>query len=432
MAGAIRWALGALLSVATFATTAATPAATATRLLDHLQAGDAQAAAAMFTPEMANAVPAANLLALWRTFGEPRGRGDAVVIAEGPQNLDVVVQPLHFASGTVDATVAVDRSGRVAGLHFKPAAPAPAPAVPAGATYREQPFEVVTATGTLPGTLALPSGTPPRRAVVLVHGSGPQDRDETIGPNRPFLDVARGLAAQGIAVLRYEKRSKVRPQDFAGEQYTMDEETTHDAVAAVADLAGTAGIDPRHVYVMGHSQGGMLAPRIARQSGKVAGLVLWSAPARSLLTLLPEQNRYLFGLDGQITAQEQAFLDTLDAQIAAARSERPVPRKDLPLGQPAAYWRAFEAIDPVADAQASGLPLLVLNGGRDFQVVDADWQHWKQGLDGQPRVTFQQYPALNHLGMVGQGASSLQDYTTPGKVLPALIDDVARWIREQE
>ncbi|HBS63447.1 MAG TPA: hypothetical protein DEB32_12160, partial [Stenotrophomonas sp.] len=66
-----------------------------------------------------------------------------------------------------------------------------------------------------------------------------------------------------------------------------------DAVAAIAALAATAGIDPRHLYVMGHSQGGMLAPRIASHSGKVAGVVLWSAPARSLLTLLPEQNRYL-------------------------------------------------------------------------------------------------------------------------------------------
>jgi hypothetical protein len=265
----------------------------------------------------------------------------------------------------------------------------------------------------------------------LVHGSGPQDRDETIGPNRPFLDVARGLAAHGIAVLRYEKRTKARPEEFNRDNYTVDDETTDDAVAAVASLVQTTGIDPQHVYVMGHSQGGMLAPRIAQRSGKVAGLVMWSAPARSLLTVLPEQNRYLLGLDGSISADDQAFLDKLDAQIAAARGTEPVAAKDLPLGVPATYWRAFENIDPVADAKASALPILLLQGGRDFQVVDTDWQLWKRSLAGQRRASFERYPALNHLGIPGEGPSSLQEYNTPGEVLPQLVDDVARWIEAQ-
>jgi hypothetical protein len=175
----------------------------------------------------------------------------------------------------------------------------------------------------------------------------------------------------------------------------------------------------------------MLAPRIARQSGKVAGLVLWAAPARSLLTLLPEQNRYLLGLDGRITPDEQAFLDTLDRQIAAARSDVPVAPADLPLRQPASYWRAFDAVDPVADARASPLPMLLLQGGRDFQVTETDWQLWQRGLSGRRNASFQHYPALNHLGIAGDGPGSLQEYSQPGHVLPALIDDVAAWIGAQ-
>lgn len=419
-----------LLSTLALAASAATPPEqVATRLLDHLQAGDGAAAVAMFTPEMAKAAPAPGLLALWQSFGQPRGRGAAEVISTDHRP-DVVTQPLQFAFGSIAATVVVDAQGRVAGLYFKPAQPA-APPVPADAAYAEVPLDVVTATGTLPGTLTRPQRDGPVRAVVLVHGSGPQDRDETIGANRPFLDVARGLAAQGIAVLRYDKRSRVRPQDFSGDRYTVDDETTHDAVAAVATLAAQGGIDPRHVYVMGHSQGGMLAPRIARQSGKVAGLVLWAAPARSLLTLLPEQNRYLLGLDGQITADEQAFLDTLDRQIAAARSAADVAPADLPLRLPAHYWRSFEAIDPVADARASTLPILLLQGGRDFQVVETDWQLWQRGLSGRRTASFRHYPTLNHLGIAGAGPGSLQEYSSPGHVLPALIDDVAAWIGAQ-
>ncbi|WP_313244491.1 alpha/beta hydrolase [Stenotrophomonas rhizophila] len=426
-----RWGMSLMLSFAATLAHAAQPAQTAATLLDRLQAGDVGAAEEMLTPEMSKAVPAAQLQALWNSFGGLQERGAAQVSARG--DISLVTQRLRFAVGDIDTQVAVDASGRVAGLNFKPAAAQapPAPSVPSDASFKEMPFNVVSGKGNLPGTLALPKGKGPFRAVVLVHGSGPQDRDETIGPNRPFLDVARGLAAHGIAVLRYEKRTKARPEEFNRDNYTVDDETTDDAVAAVASLVQTTGIDPQHVYVMGHSQGGMLAPRIAQRSGKVAGLVMWSAPARSLLTVLPEQNRYLLGLDGSISADDQAFLDKLDAQIAAARGTEPVAAKDLPLGVPATYWRAFEKIDPVADAKASALPILLLQGGRDFQVVDTDWQLWKRSLAGQRRASFERYPALNHLGVPGEGPSSLQEYNTPGEVLPQLVDDVARWIEAQ-
>nr|WP_179459658.1 alpha/beta fold hydrolase [Stenotrophomonas sp. JAI102] len=410
---------------------AASPEQTAGALLDHLQADKTAAAEAMFTPEMAKAVPAAQLRSIWQSLGDLRQRGAARSSAH--EGMTIVVVPLTFAKGTLDAQIVVDAQQRVAGLMFKPAAApaAPAPAPPADAPYRESSFEVPTATGALPGTLAMPTGRGPFPAVVLVHGSGPQDRDETTGPNRPFLDVARGLAAQGIAVLRYDKRTKVRPQDFVDRNFTMDDETTDDAVAALTALAGAPDIDPDHLYVMGHSQGGMLAPRIAQHSDKVAGLILWSAPARSLLTILPEQNRYLLGLRGGISAEEQAFLDKLETQIAAARGTADVPAKDLPLGLPASYWRAFEQVDPVADARALKQPIMLLQGGRDIQVIDTDWQLWTRGLSRERSVSFRDYPSLNHLGIPGQGPGTVEEYASPGHVLPQLIDDVAHWIKEQ-
>ncbi|MEO8365835.1 MAG: alpha/beta fold hydrolase [Pseudoxanthomonas sp.] len=406
-----------------------TPEAIATRLLDHMDANDYAAAEASFTPEMAAAVPADKLKAVWESlpvqFGVAKGRGEAKVTPH--QGVQVVAMPLHYANGELIAQVVVNAEGKIAGFLVQPAPPVPAAAPAADASYLERDFPV----GDLPGTLAMPKAPAQTRvaAVVLVHGSGPQDRDETIGPNRPFLDVARGLAAQGIAVLRYEKRSKARPQDFADGKYTMDLETTDDAVAAVAALRAAPGIDPDRVFVLGHSQGAMLAPRIAKRSGHVAGLILLAAPARSLLTILPEQNRYLFNADGVIDAQEQQFLDELDRKIANVRGKSDVADQDTPLGLPAGYWRAFERIDPVADARQLKLPMLLLQGGRDFQVVDTDWQLWKKGLSADPRATFMHYPALNHLGIAGEGPGTLAEYSTPGRhVDRQLIDDVATWI----
>lgn len=421
-----------LLAFATSPVCAAdTPEAIAMRLLDQMDAKDYAAAEASFTPDMAAAVPADKLKAVWESLpaqlGVAKGRGEAKVTPH--QGMQVVVIPLHYANGELVAQVVVDAEGRIAGFLIQPAPPAPAAAPAADASYLERDFPV----GDLPGTLAMPKAPAAARiaAVVLVHGSGPQDRDETIGPNRPFLDIARGLAAQGIAVLRYEKRTKARPQDFADGKYTMDEETTDDAVAAVAALRAASGIDPGKVFVLGHSQGGMLAPRIAQRSGHVAGLILFAAPARSLLTILPEQNRYLFNADGVIDAQEQQFLEELDRKIAKVRGNADIADKDTPLGLPVGYWRAFEKIDPIVDAHQLEIPMLLLQGGRDFQVVDTDWQLWKKGFPADPRVTFRHYPALNHLGIAGEGPGTLAEYNKPGGHVDAqMIGDIASWIRQ--
>ena len=437
-----RWCRGSaalLLAIATAGVHAspqgdasAAPVGIATQLLDHLDAGDYAAAEAMFTPQMAQAVPADKLQAVWESLpkqaGRAQGRGEATVSGQG--GVHVVVVPLQYANAALVAKVAVQADGTVAGFLIQPAPP-PAAAPAADAGFSERGFEFAG----LPGTLAMPDGASaaaPVPAVVLVHGSGPHDRDETIGPNRPFLDIAHGLAADGIAVLRYEKRTRARPQDFAGDTFTMDGETTADAVAAVAALRGVAGIDPARVYVLGHSQGGMLAPRIARQSGEVAGLAMLAAPARPLLDLLLEQNRYLVGLDGTVDPAEQAHLTRLQAQVDAVRGDGAVALADSPMGLPANYWRTFETVDPVADARAADVPLLLLQGGRDIQVVDADWRLWQAAFANDPRASLHHYPALNHLGIAGEGPGNIAEYQQSGQVDATLIADIAAWIHAHE
>ncbi|MBA8681742.1 alpha/beta fold hydrolase [Stenotrophomonas tumulicola] len=407
---------------------AAEPTQVATRLLEHLQAGRVDAAEAMLTPQMAQAVPADKLHGIWQSLGELQQRGEPRVSAQ--QGMQLVEVPLQFASGAVVAQVAVDAQDKVAGLLLRPAPAGKAPPPPTDATYTENDFSVPEARGALPGTLALPKGKGPFPAVVLVHGSGPQDRDESIGGNRPFLDLARGLAARGIAVLRYDKRTFARPQDFQ-QPFDVDDETTDDAVAALAALAADPRIDGSRVFVLGHSQGGMLAPRIASRWPQARGAVLWAAPSRGLLDLLPEQNRYLFQLDGTISAEEQAFLDTLDRQIAAARGDAAVAASELPLGVPQGFWKSIEAVDARADAKALRKPLLMLHGGRDFQVPDTDWMLWQQALQGREDVQWKSYPALNHIGIAGDGPGSLKEYAQPGHVDARLVDDVASWVESQ-
>ena len=414
----------------------ADPAALAQQALDALDAGHYAQVEQLFGPQMAAAVPADKLQAIWESLpaqmGNAKGREQAQVSAQGDTHF--VQIPLHFEKAELVAKFAIDASGKIVGFLIQPAqSTSPAPAVAADANFSERDFSVGDGERALPGTLAMPKGNGPFPAVVLVHGSGPQDRDEAIGPNKPFLDIARTLAAQGIAVLRYDKRTKARPQDFAGGNFGVDDETTNDAVIAVDALRKTDDIDPKRIFVLGHSQGGMLAPRIAAVSGHVAGLILMAAPTRPLLDILIEQNRRLAALnDGKIDDAERAAINAIIEQVRITRDPKTAATSPTVMGQPAGYWRSIEAVDAVSEAQQVRLPMLLLQGARDIQVVDADWQNWRDAFADDAEATFKLYPKLNHLGIAGEGEGSLTEYQTPGHVDAHLMADVVGWIKAQK
>lgn len=415
------------------AATAFDPVAAAQSVLDAMDAGDFAGVHARFDETMAAAVGEDRLRQLWTALptqlGAAEGRGEPRTLER--DGTRVVVVPLRYAATTIDASLAFEADGRISGFLIRPAAaPTPATPVPADAPYTERELSIGDGDGdgdaALPATLTLPKSKGPFAAVVLVHGSGPHDRDETIGPNKPFLDLARGLAERGIAVLRYEKRTKAHPEQFA-DGGTIDLETTDDAVQAAALLRAQPDIDPRRVFVLGHSQGAMLAPRIGARDPQIAGLILLAAPSRPLLDLAIEQRKRAAVLDdGRTSDAEGAEIAKLTAQVEAVRRGEEVSGADAPLGVPARYWRTVEAVDPVAEARAAKQPMLLLQGGNDLQVVDADWQGWRGAFHDDPRVAFKLYDDLSHLGIPGEGLP--KDYTTPGHVAPALIDDVAAWI----
>lgn len=317
-----------------------------------------------------------------------------------------------------------------------PAVAAQTPATPPGpsvemadeAGFDERDFAV--AQGQLPGTLSLPAGTGPFPAVVLVHGSGPNDRDQTLGPNRPFRDLAHGLAGHGIAVLRYDKRTRVRPGDFAGNDFTVEHEVIADAVAAVEAIAADPAVDPGRVFVLGHSLGALLAPRIAQRAA-LAGTVLVAAPARPLEDLVIEQMEYILGLDPDNLARNESRMAQLREQRDVVRTLDDPEATGLMLGLPASYWMDLSSYDAVATAAALDVPILLLHGGRDYQVTDTDFALWQQGLAGHAGATLVRHAELNHLMMAGDGRSTPTEYLRRSDVDPGLIAQVAEWILQQ-
>ncbi len=344
----------------------------------------------------------------------------------------------QFGKRSLDVKVVFDQAKQIAGLFFVPT-PGTGYRTPQyvnKASFREMEVQVGHGAWALPGTLSVPNKEGPFPAVVLVHGSGPQDRDETIGPNKPFRDLAWGLSSRGIVVLRYEKRTRQYASQLAqhAEHLTVQEETIDDAWAAVALLQTNKLVEADRIFVLGHSLGGMLIPRIAKDKPRIAGFVMMAANVRPLEDLILEQVRYQSSLSPVLSADAKARIEAVKKQVTAIKklSRTRVPAGSL-LGVPQNYWLDLKDYRPLELAKAIPKPILIMQGEKDCQVSSAkDFNTWRLGLAGKKNVEFRPYPTLNHLFMEVDGKSTGAEYQQPGNVAAGVVQDISDWIAQQE
>lgn len=420
--------------------------AKAHHLLDALQANDFKGATRDFNTRMLELLGPEKLGETWKMtldmFGAFKKKGTARK-EQGAH--DIVFIPCEFDKMTLDARVSFDKEKSIAGLYFVPIKTQQeivyqTPSYSSPGLFAEKEVTVTSGEFSLPGTLTIPNGNGPFPALVLVHGSGPNDRDETVGPNKPFKDLAWGLASRGIAVLRYEKRTRVygaqlmEDPKFA-ESFTVRQETIEDALAGVKLLKSEKSIDPGKIVVLGHSLGGMMIPRIAAEGKElgIAGFIIMAGLTRKMEDTLYEQMNYICNLDGTITKEEEKMLFDINAAREKIKTlkKTDASSREMVIMAPVCYWLDLNEYEPVKVVKAIEKPILVLQGGRDYQVTTVDFENWQKALSDHKNTDFKLYPTLNHLFFEGEGKITPGEYEKNQKNIAGyVINDIAEWVKK--
>lgn len=416
--------------------------ALAERFVSQLLQKNYDRAVSQFDDQMKTAFPESELKKSWQRVTLPAG--DLIQMGvlqtaemEGHRIVSVRCQ---FELSAIDVQLVFNSQGQISGLSLIPSKTEyHPPAYVDTSTFQEVEVTIGNGKWAVPGTLTIPNrssdNTEPFPGVVLVHGSGPNDRDESIGPNKIFRDLAWGLASKGIAVLRYDKRTLKHASEFTEDlvlKMTVKEEVIEDALLAVNLMREAPEIDSNRVFLLGHSLGASVAPRIGEQDPDLAGLIIMAGIIRPLEDTILEQFTYLYSLSGSMTDEQKATLESLKVKVARVKDLKPseeVPSEELPLGISATYFLDLNSHPTEEILKNLPMPMLILQGGRDYQVLPTkDFEIWENELKNRENAYLKLFPSLNHLFIEGEGKSTPQEYGVEGHVSGEVIEVISQWI----
>lgn len=415
-------------SAQTTGLTAQSAQASAKAFVQMLYDGKFDEAAANFDEAVLKTYNAETLKSDWNATIPLLGTNNGIT---GTQYLEqqgekIVLVTSSFEYYILTSALMFDDDGKISGFHISYTVNGSlAPKTYNENGFKEIHFNLVSGKFKLPAVLTLPEKTGNTPAVVLVAGSGVQNRDEANSVDKPFKDVAEGLAKQGIASLRFDKRTFAYHSQFlSGSQSVgINEEYTNDATAAFSYLSDYKGINHAKIFLLGHSEGGMLAPRIALSNKKLAGLIIMAGSPRRLEDIYEDQIAEKEPLELTYVMSEVAKIKQLDKMDKA-------PDETI-LGAPASYWKDLNSQDAATDALKFSKPILIMQGKRDTQSFMTDFNLWKKKLSAKKNVVYKTYAKLNHL-FIEEGSGPVDyanEYSVPGHVASYAIKDIVSFIK---
>lgn len=345
--------------------------------------------------------------------------------------LTVTVTPVHFNKMKLGLQLTFEPSHKVCGIFIVPLTYPYQPADYVNTSrFYEVKKNVPDAAFPSEGVLTVPNGNKKFPLIIIVGGSGPTDKDLTMGSNKIYKDFAWGLAAKGIAVYRYNKRTVQFGAELAkNKNLTVNEEYLLDLKLIVKMLSKKDEIDASQIYIMGHSEGGYLLPYFAKNLSGIKGYISLAGNYSKLAELVPKQISYLALQSKNIEEKTLVLNEMPKALYARDRFTKESPDDSLPFGFTTAYlWHLNENSPQKIGKALMKKKVFFLQGGRDYQVPPEELELWKMTLAQSTEATFKMYPNLNHIFLSGTGLSNPDEYEKPGNVPEEVINDIVAWI----
>ena len=373
-------------------------------------------------------------------FGVFNGTGE--ISNSKMDNLLIAEVVLNYEKSKINARLVFDSTNKISGLFFMPIYEKTNKDTPNyidTTRFIEEDIEFGNPDWSIKGSLCIPKYKKSMYAVVMLSGSGPNNRNSEIGPNSPFLDIAHGLSTSGIMTLRFDKRTKLygkKMYEMTNSQVTLNEEYYEDtdyAIDFINRYANYLKIEIKGIIVLGHSQGGSVLPFILENSkykDKISAGIMLAAPARNFEDILIEQYKYIFSLDNLIDEKENIELDKLMKQVEKVKNiENFKQDKDLPLGLPYQYWISLAECKPLENIKKIQKPIFILQGGKDYQVTSQDLNLFETTLNNKQNVKFKFYDNLNHIFCKVDGKPTPEMYMQKNNVDAEVIKDIEKWIK---
>jgi uncharacterized protein len=396
-------------------------------------------------------VSSLNLGQQWKKTADVLGEFQKIIATTSEQFAtgEMITIEAGFERVTLDVKFSFTEQHLLNGIAFTPTQPKyRIPNYARLDSTSEDPITVNTGKYILPGLLAMPKYFAPNAkipVVILLHGAGAEDKDRTSGPLKPSRDLALGLAAQGIASIRYEKRIKLYPlKDNDSEKFTVNDEVIDDAVSALERVRELAAkdypqLDVSKIVIVAPNLAATLIPRINDRDAaknpfarRIAGGVLIAANTQKWHETLVARFKRAFMQDGSMNDSERRVMTTLQNEVSLVTSQSLSPKtpiNKLPFNLPASFWldlRSYNHVQAIKNAQ---FPLLFLHGEQDSYMAFDEFKTWQKELSGKQTVQFRGYPDLVNLLVPKPLENEIKEQ--PANIPVEVMNDIAQWIKKR-
>lgn len=298
--------------------------------------------------------------------------------------------------------------------------------------YNERHFKIYNGIFELPGIFTSPNKAGKHPLVIILPEAGPTDRDGSYGENRPYRDLAGAMASNGYCTFRYDKRSIhygniLMSAKAAYENFTCREEYLDDLYKAMDTLLTLPDVDPERIYLLGHGEGGMLLPLVAKERKEVKGIAMLGTNYKRMQEMMMDQYDYL----AKVSPNKKDEFMEQKAKALYSMNKKLNPLTEhhkMPYEVQATYWIWLNKYNHVETAKKLKIPMLLMHGDRDYQVNLENLEGWKKDFGKNPLMTIKNYPKLNHLFYSGGGESTYSEYFMLGNIPDYVIKDLLDWL----